>query len=112
MDIKRNEVQDRGSGKPASEHDEERSVPEGLLAVVVLVAIFGGAASIVIGLPQALAIATRQAISSSAIGTDQQEYPLDAIEEENDRLIVDDIRIEGRMHATEDVMRTIEPYLG
>ena len=117
MDIKRSEDQDRGSRKPADDQNEKRdSLPDRLLAVVVLVAIFGGAASIAIGLPHALAIATSHANGSPAIvkegPTLQQHYPLDTIEEERDPLIVDDIRIEGVLHATEDVSRTIEPFSG
>jgi hypothetical protein len=83
--------------------DRQRARDGSLLAIALLV-LFAAAASIAIGMPQALEIAATYAntiVTSSPQQMSEDSAP-EAAKEESVPLIVDDIRIEGRMYASHE----------
>ena len=81
--------------------DRQRARDGSLLPIALLV-LFAAAASIAIGMPQALDIAAAygNAIVTSSPQQMRGDSAPEAAEEESVPLIVDDIRVEGRMYAS------------
>jgi hypothetical protein len=109
MDNERTRVQENSSGKLRGH--EPRRAANGFLLLDALLMLSAVATAIAIGMPQALPVAPDHDYAAVAVSTDSdltgQEEVLEAVEEQHEPLITDDLRAHGSKYAWVDLPAAI-----